>query len=136
MNRIKLLFIILCLCFISLSVFAQEYDVDYKNQTIEEVIKDLRKRTGYQFVYKKETLEGVSNITCRYPMATLEQLLDRIFYDEAGLDYEISNGAIILKRSSDNRPYFKRIIIGVVTDVNNEPLPGATVRLKGTSSSC
>jgi hypothetical protein len=72
MNRIKLLFIILCLCFINLSVSAQEYDVDYKNQTIEEVIKDLRKRTGYQFVYKKETLEGVSNITCRYPMATLE----------------------------------------------------------------
>ena len=99
MNKAKLLFFILCFCFVSLGVSAQEYDVDYKNQTIEQVIKDLRKRTGYQFVYKKETLENVPLITCRYPKATLEQLLDRIFYEEAGLDYEIANGTIILKKS-------------------------------------
>ena len=134
MNKAKLLFLVLCLCFVSLSVSAQEYDVNYKNQSIEQVIKDLRKRTGYQFVYKKETLEGVPFITCNYPNATLEQLLDRIFYEEAGLDYEIANGAIILKKSSANRPYFKRIVIGVVTDVNDEPLPGATIRVKGTST--
>jgi len=133
MNKAKLLFLVLCLCFVSLSISAQEYDVDYKNQSIEQVIKDLRKRTGYQFVYKKETLENVQLITCHYPKATLEQLLDRIFYEEAGLDYEIANGTIILKKSSANRPYFKRIVIGVVTDVNDEPLPGATIRVKGTS---
>ena len=132
MNKAKLLFFILCFCFVSLGVSAQEYDVDYKNQTIEQVIKDLRKRTGYQFVYKKETLENVPLITCRYPKVTLEQLLDRIFYEEAGLDYEIANGTIILKKSSADRPYFKRLVVGIVTDVNDEPLPGATVRLKGT----
>lgn len=134
MKKAKLLFLILCLSLVTLSASAQEFDVDYKNQTIEQVIKDLRKRTGYQFVYKKETLDGTPSITCSYPKATLEQLLDRIFYEEAGLDYEISNGTIILKKSSADRPYFKRIVVGLVTDVDNEPLPGATVRLKGTST--
>ena len=134
MKKAKLLFLILCLSLVTLSASAQEFDVDYKNQTIEQVIKDLRKRTGYQFVYKKETLDGTPSITCSYPKATLEQLLDRIFYEEAGLDYEISNGTIILKKSSADRPYFKRIVVGLVTDVDNEPLPGATVRLKGSST--
>ncbi|MBQ8867196.1 MAG: SusC/RagA family TonB-linked outer membrane protein [Bacteroidaceae bacterium] len=61
-------------------------------------------------------------------------MLDRIFYEEAGLDYEIVNGAIVLKKATGNRPYFKRIIIGVVTDVNDEPLPGAAVQVEGTST--
>lgn len=134
MSRTRLLFIILILSLVSLSVSAQEYDIDYKEETIGQIIKDLRKRTGCQFVYKKETLENVPLITCSYKNATLEQLLDRIFYEEAGLDYEIVNGTIVLKKSAGDRPYFKRIVVGVVTDMNDEPLPGATVQVEGSST--
>ncbi len=132
MNYSKKIFFILCLCLVSLNVSAQRYDVECENLTLEQVIKDLRNRTGYQFVYKKETLENAPLVTCSYKNATLEQLLDRIFYEEAGLDYEITNGTIVLKKSTTGQPYFKRVVIGVVTDMNDEPLPGATIRLKGT----
>lgn len=132
MNYSKKIVFILCLCLVSLNVSAQRYDVECENLTLEQVIKDLRNRTGYQFVYKKETLENAPLVTCSYKNATLEQLLDRIFYEEAGLDYEITNGTIVLKKSTTGQPYFKRVVIGVVTDMNDEPLPGATIRLKGT----
>ena len=131
------------LCLILLTAFSfsiltalaqQTYDVSYTDQTMEQVIKDLRSRTGFQFVYKKETLQGTPHITCSYRQATLEQLLDRIFYEEAGIDYDISKGTVILKPAPKNRPYFKRIVTGIVTDQDDEPLPGATVKVRGTQN--
>lgn len=112
---------------------AQTYDVDYKAQPVESVIKDLRAKTGYQFVYKKETVSQVSPITCKYSNATLQQLLNRIFYEEAGIDYEVSRGTVILKKMEGDKPYFKKLVIGVVTDSEGYPLAGATVRVVETS---
>lgn len=118
----------------SLSASAQTYDVDYKNQPIEQVIKDLRKQTGYQFVYKKETVTGVDPITCTLKNATLEQVLNRVFFF-VGIDYEIAKGkTIILKKADKNRPYFKKQVSGLVTDENEDPLPGVTVMVKGTNN--
>ena len=116
------------------TVKAQTYDVNYKNQTIEQVTKDLRKKTGYQFVYKKEDVQGVPPITCTYKNATLEQLCNRIFYMIAGVDYEISKGTVILKKASKTHQYFKKNISGMIVDENEEALPGVTVKLKGTDT--
>ena len=118
----------------SLSASAQTYDVDYKNQPVEQVIKDLRKQTGYQFVYKKETVTGIAPITVTLKNATLEQVLNRVFFF-VGIDYEIAKGkTIILKKADKNRPYFKKQVSGLVTDENEDPLPGVTVMVKGTNN--
>ena len=126
---LSLLFVI---CNVFISVAQTTFDVNYKEQTIEQVVKDLRKKTGYQFVYKKEILQGAPLVTCHYKGITLKQLLDRIFYEEAGIDYEISNGTVILRKAAKNRPYFKRIVTGMVTDQDDEPLPGVTVMVRDT----
>lgn len=133
MKRLSLI-LLFAVCHFMLCLAQQTYDVDYRNQPLEQVIKDLRKQTGFQFVYKKETLKDAPLITCRYRNASLQQLLSRIFYEEAGLDYEISKGTVILKKASGERPYFKRIITGIVTDRDDEPLPGATVKVQNTSN--
>ena len=113
---------------------AQTYSVNYKEQTIEQITNDLRKKTGYQFVYKKEVADRVGPITCHYKNATFKELLNRIFNDEVGLDYEISNGTVIIKQGKEDEPYFKRVIYGSITDPHDEPLAGATVMVKGTGN--
>ena len=128
------LILLFVVCHVSFCVAQQTYDIDYKDLTMEQVIKDLRQRTGYQFVYKKETLRGAPLITCSYKQATLEQLLDRIFYEEAGLEYNITKGTVILKPAPQDRPYFKRIVTGIVTDQDGEPLPGATIKVRDTQN--
>ncbi|MCR5642610.1 MAG: SusC/RagA family TonB-linked outer membrane protein [Prevotella sp.] len=133
MKRLSLI-LLFAMSHFMLCLAQQTYDVDYNNQSLEQVIKDLRKQTGYQFVYKKETLKDTPLITCRYRKATLQQLLNRIFYEEAGLDFEISKGTVILRKANSERPYFKRIVMGIVTDLNDDPLPGATVKVQNTSN--
>jgi TonB-linked SusC/RagA family outer membrane protein len=117
-----------------MSAKSQTYDFNYNDKTIEQVIKDLRHRTGYQFFYKKETVQKASPFTCKYRNLTLTQFLDREFYEERGISYEISKGTVILKKAPANRPYFKRNISGLVTDENDEPLIGVTVMVKGTQT--
>lgn len=110
------------------------YDVSYKNQTLEQVTQDLRRQTGYQFVYKKEIADGLQPITVTVKNATLEQLFNRVFFF-SGLEYEIVKGkTVVLKKITKNTEFFKKDIWGVVTDQNDEPLPGVTVRLKGTET--
>ena len=59
------------------------------------VIKDLRQRTGYDFVYQKQVLDGVPAITCNCQGMSLAELLDCVFHSLAGLDYEVSGKTIV-----------------------------------------
>lgn len=77
---------------------AQTYSVKYNDQSVELVIRDLRKRTGYEFVYQKQVIEEAPHITGYFKDMTLQQLLNRIFLNEASIDYEIVKQTIVLKR--------------------------------------
>jgi TonB-linked SusC/RagA family outer membrane protein len=133
-NHIIATAVTVLLLFLATPSKAQTYDVNYKNQTIEQVTKDLRAKTGYQFVYKKEVIEGAPRITCEIRKATFVQLLNRIFYNIAGLNYEILKGTVILKKTEGNKPYYKKLVTGVVTDEDGAPLPGASVMQMGTTN--
>lgn len=136
MNHHKLIstIIMMLMLIVTSEMSAQTYDVSYKNETVENVTKDLRKKTGYLFVCKKEVLEGAPRITCNIKNATITQLLNRIFYDIAGLEYDVVKGTVILKKAKEDRPYFKKLITGMVTDAKGEPLTGVTVVQTGTTN--
>ncbi|MBR5350333.1 MAG: STN domain-containing protein, partial [Prevotella sp.] len=102
MRKLQILLTLMAVMLLtSLSANAQTYDVDYKNVPVEQVIKDLRKQTGHQFVYKKEVLQGVPNVTCTYKNATLEQILNRIFLGTT-VDFDIVKGTVVLKKAAPN----------------------------------
>ena len=117
-----------------IQTWAQEYSVSYNEANIDEVISDLRNKTGYEFVYQKQILNNVGPISCTYNSLTINQLLDRIFWDKAGLDYEIVEKNIILSIPTKELEYFKKVITGMVTDENDNPLPGASILFVGSNT--
>nr|WP_320000601.1 SusC/RagA family TonB-linked outer membrane protein [uncultured Draconibacterium sp.] len=117
-----------------IQTWAQEYRVSYNEASIDEVISDLRNKTGYEFVYQKQILNNVGPISCTYNSLTINQLLDRIFWDKAGLDYEIVEKNIILSIPTKELEYFKKVITGMVTDENDNPLPGASILFVGSNT--
>ncbi len=130
----KVLFFLLCICWwlLPTKVNAQEYSVSYKGQSIEQVIQDLREKTGYEFMYQKQVTEEVPAITCTLRNATLVQILDRIFWDIAGLNYEIVQKTIILSKAKKDEESLKQLITGMVVDESGEALPGANILLVGS----
>lgn len=115
---------------------AQKYSVSYKAQSIEKVITDLRKKTGYGFVYQPGVVKDVKAITATCSDANLTQLLDAIIRDKAGLNYEIVEKTIVLTKAGATAKAGNvkiKSVVGKVTDTNGEPLIGATIIQEGTT---
>lgn len=119
---------------LALPAMAQRYDVDFKDTPIEQVLKTLKKQTGYDFVAQRRVLEGIGPITCSYRDATLEQILERVIYQEAQLQYEIVKKTVVLSRPKKQQAWFKRLVTGIVQDEDGQPLVGVAVRLRGTET--
>lgn len=101
-------------------VSAQSYTMSYRNEPITQVLRDLKKRTGYEFVYQKQLLDDIPAITCQCKSMALNQALSCILRDHAHIDYEIVGNTIVLKprsatpqavRQSDNRHTVKGVIV-------------------------
>ena len=110
------------------------YNISFENRPFEQVLSDLRRKTGYEFVYQKQIIEQLPPITCSYRDVTLQQILDRIIWNIAGLDYEIVAKTIILSLPDKELDYFKKTISGVVTDADDVPLVGVSVTQEGTTN--
>ena len=128
-----LLLVIMLLLIPATGMAQQTYDVNYDNQTLEQVIKDLKKRTGYEFVYQKQLLENAPRISCNYQKVSLHQLLDRIFYQEAAIDYDIVDKTVVLKKAEVNKGNGTFTVSGRILDGKGDPLPWATVLVEGTN---
>ncbi len=115
---------------------------------IREVLKDIEKQTDYRFFYSHAQVNTKARIDVRVNLASIEETLEVIFR-AAPIDYKINGRQILLSPKKErirlpaliappkeqileNYPQFK--ITGLVKTMNQEPLPGVTVMLKGTGS--
>lgn len=97
-----------------------KYDFKCKDTPVETALLELRKLSGYDFVYQKELLKDFGPVTCNYSEMSLPQILNRIF-DENNISYQIVDKTIILSKSEKEQPYFKSTLSGTVVDQNDEP---------------
>ena len=135
----KLTAIILWLACMQASVggFAQTVTLSLKNASLEHVFKEIRKQTGYEFLYNTEMLEKAGKITIEIKNQPLPQALDACF-KTLPLSYSITDKIIIVKPRKeqgipDPAPLSVLVTIkGRVLDENGSPLVGASVLVKDT----
>ena len=127
--------LLLLLVFVTAGASAQEatYSVNFEDATIEVVMRDIARQTGYEFVHQKGVIDGAPNVTCILRDATLTQLLNRTLVAQCGLEYEIVKKTIVLRKPTHRTRFVKQNITGMVIDDESGPLPGVNVRLRGTN---
>ncbi len=113
--------------------------IDVKNNSIEKVFNEIRKKTGFEFVYDKNDLNK-DKLTLNVQNKSLAQLLKEVS-QQTQLEFLRKNDNIIVRKygsfeSSVSETYeaLQLNISGVVSDENGDPLPGATILEKGTSN--
>ncbi len=120
--------VILSLVLLPVKGNAQEQvrlNVAFENLTIEEVISQLKKQTGYEFVYQNNILSGKGRITLKMQNASLKDIMDRIVANN-GLEYSILNKVLQSvcdskqTRCTDKPKTYK--ISGTVIDSDGEPV--------------
>ena len=106
-----------------------------KSSTLEKVLRSIKKQTGYVFFYNLELLEKSEPVTIDLVNIPLSEALDLIFRNQP-LDYSIENKTIVItKKSTRTASESVRLINvrGTVLDDQGLPLPGVTVKIKGTN---
>jgi TonB-dependent starch-binding outer membrane protein SusC len=114
--------------------FAQGLSLSKTDASLDNVLKEIKKQSGYTFVYTKEQVKQAGKITVRLSGVTLQEALDACLQN-APLTYSILNRIVIIKeKSSVNEKYQNIEIRGRITNNKGEPLAGTSINEKGTSN--
>ncbi len=114
---------------------AQNFNVNYRNATISQVLSDIESRTDYSFIYQRQVLENTPAITCELNNATLAEVLDKVC-SQSGLAYEIIQKSIVLRKAEAVAgPQGTLTVRGRVVDADDGlGIPFAGVQVRGTTS--
>ena len=121
----------LCL---NLSVFSQNITLKTGNVTVKEAMEQLKKSSGYSFVFSSEDLDTQKNVFISVQNGKIEDAIKQILAGQDGITYQIQNKKIILKKGTSTATAVTSKVKGRVVDANGEPIIGATVKEKGTSN--
>lgn len=114
-----------------------KFNLSLKDVTIEKVLLEIENTSRYIFIYKSGTFDKSMQRSVEAEEQTIEETLNQLF---KGTDvvYQIDDRQISLYKNSElvnlNRGEQSKTISGKITDTNEQPMPGVTVLVKGTTN--
>jgi TonB-linked SusC/RagA family outer membrane protein len=126
-----------------ISVFASKsysqntvLNLDMKNSTVKEVLRNIEKQSEFVFMYSEKLIDVNREVSVTVKNKKISEVLDELF---AGTDvsYKVKDRFVLLTTpevtGSDLIIQQQPAVSGTVTDEANQPLPGVTVLVKGTT---
>ncbi len=132
--KVAVILIIICSLQVKAAVYAQKITLTERNAPLEKIFKDIKKQAGYTFFYENKLLKNTHHIDIDVRDASLDEVLQQCL-DGQALSYGISGKTIVITPRPTitfNRVSLDAILHGKVVDEKGEPLPGATVKVKGS----
>lgn len=115
---------------LSVMALGQKVTINRQQANLVDVIKEIRKQTGYHFLYDAEALEAASPVNVALRQSDLTEALKFIFNGQP-LSYTIQGNSVIIAKREDGRgilaAWNQRTVSGIVRNENGTPLPGVTV---------
>lgn len=135
--------VILLLCTSVLSALATDsysqttkLSLSMNNVTIGDVLKTIEDKSEFRFFYTEKVATD-KKVSVDLEKSTISQVLDEIFKD-TGISYRVVGRQIVLYSDSSSKEMYEfgqtKEVRGKVTNEAGEPIPGATVAIKGTTS--
>lgn len=121
--------------FFSYSAQAQNVTINFKDASLETVLKEVAKQVNYEVFYTQKLLKDAKPVTINVKNSSLKETLNRIFSTQ-NLKYNLANQTIVVTASKDKTESLGNDLIrvsGKVTNNKNESFPGVTVTLSGTN---
>jgi TonB-linked SusC/RagA family outer membrane protein len=130
------------------ALLERKVSIDLKNVEVKKIIVELEKVSGIRFVYSPQVIQASRKVDLK---ASREKLVDVLngFFKPLSINYEVVENYIVLNagntpaeqpgegtppkenpKEEDKKNLYEKWITGVVTDEKEEPLSGATIKLK------
>jgi TonB-linked SusC/RagA family outer membrane protein len=142
MARLTMFLILLGLIQVSAESYSQTAKLSIKmnNVPIADVFTEIERISKFRLFYDNQLVDLSQHVSVDAEGETIYDVLDEAFLN-TGLDYEIMDRFILVK--PQNEQLFRtesvyaaqqqRSVSGKVSDSGGQPLPGATVVVKGTT---
>ncbi|AOM79483.1 SusC/RagA family TonB-linked outer membrane protein [Pedobacter steynii] len=122
---------------VSAGTYAQKITLSAKNAELFTVFDRISDQSGYDFIVIYSLLKDANKVNINVKNAELKDVLEQIFKDQP-LEFSISNKTVLIRKKE--RSFVEELIHrfqeidvkGKVLDEHNLPLPGASVKVKGT----
>lgn len=116
------------LCF-NLSAFSQDITLKANNVTVKEAMEQLKKSSGYSFVFSSADVNTKKRISISVEDAGIEEVIKQILQGQSGFSYEIRGKKIIIKKAQTGTVSSAQEgkVRGRIVDATGEPVIGATV---------
>jgi len=140
--KLSLLLMLAAVINVTASVYSQtvRIDLELENADLIKVFQSIQEQTEFDFFYKNEYLPAGKTITKSYKNAKIDKILNDVLAG-TGLIYRVLDTDIVVTKQQDfdseTDDSFTRqqgkTITGTVVDENDQPLPGVTVLVPGTT---
>ena len=139
--KITTLILLIALMQVSAASVAQRITFVKKNASLEQIFQEITRQTGYEVFYGDKKFDDSRKINVAFKDATLDEVLKTCLQHQRA-SYVIEEKSIIIKPAAEPT-FLERLadrwasidVHGRVVDQEGKPLPGATVKVKGTGKS-
>ena len=131
------LIIVTAICLIaSMRVWSQKITFSGTQVTLQQIIQEVKKQTGYYTIYEAALLRQTRPVTIKATGMSLTTFLEKVLKDQA-IGFSIQGNTIFLVKkmpaSGQSLEMPPPIIVsGRVTNEKGEPVAGASVSVKGS----
>src|SRR5690606_15967122 len=114
---------------------AQRISISGENMTLKNVFNEIRKQTGYFFIYFDKDLQNAKSVTIDVRNAEFLQVLNHVFQGQP-LSYTIIEKTVVVKEKQTIPATTQQVIdvSGHVISETSEGIAGVTVTEKGTKN--
>lgn len=134
--KLLILFTVAACLQVSARGYSQTITLSLENAPLEKVFKEIKKQTGYSFVYTRAQLKNTLPITYQVKNGVLKDVLEQCFRNQP-LSFVIDGRYIVVQTKAaivqTHTPVNPPInISGKVINEKGEPVEGVSVLIKGT----
>ncbi len=133
--RKKAILVVGALLCLNLSIYSQDISLKMSNVSVKKAITELQTQSGYSFVYIAGDINTDRKVSI--DAGQLDEAVKQILKGQ-NVSYEIQGKSIIVRKGTQDqnstKEQKKQKIKGTVTDVEGEPVIGATVTEEGNPS--
>ena len=127
-------------------ILSQRISLSVTEMDMEKVLEKIEGQTKVRFIYSAEVIHAERKVTLDYQNQRLDTVLETLL-GPLGIEYKVSKKTILLRKAAEKKTSLKtepfensipraqadRDITGKVLDEKGEPIPGASVVVKGTT---
>ena len=107
------------------------YNFNVNNISVKQMFKQIEKNSKYTVFYRLDQVDVDRKINVDVQDAPIESVMKQVLQKQP-LTFQVVDDIIIIK-PADAKPIVTVTVIGVVKDVSGQPLPGVSVKLRGSN---